>query len=253
MAAPGRVRGSNVNEQLKAVLGWLPSNLTTVGAVAATVIFLVVVLGVARGNVDTAKAIISDAGPVSVALAVMVIFGPVLLAGGCLVWTITALLKWRGGEESGLQFGAGLLAIVVMLVCFVPMIPAAVFALGSSAILAYLAFHGDDGVSDAVLRRALVLTGLLLVAIVVFWVPIRWLPNEVITPYSGKAFRGTVLSDDHTDSVVLQGKSAVVVTYRDSDIKSRQICETTDNIHLMSLWYFLVYRPHANYARCPKE
>jgi hypothetical protein len=54
-----------------------------------------------------------------------------------------------------------------------------------------------------------------------------WLPAEVITPTSGSAFTGYVLSDNGTWLVVLSDGTRTIHYYRSAQIVSQQICQIT--------------------------
>jgi hypothetical protein len=54
-----------------------------------------------------------------------------------------------------------------------------------------------------------------------------WLPAEVITPTSGSAFTGYVLSDNGTWLVVLSEGTRTIRYYRSAQVVSQQICQIT--------------------------
>jgi hypothetical protein len=250
--SPAPTRADVLEDELLAAGKWLSDHLTSVGAVAVPVIFVIGVLGAAEGDIDTARGIIAASGPVSVALGILVEFGPLLLVVLSLGWAIYELWRWRLDSGSLGRFCIPAALMAVVLAVFVPMRAAldiAVLSIFVLLLMGWFPSRHDGAVTVKVLGVAM---GAFLLIGAFLFVGILWLPTERIVPGHGSPYTGFVLADTTGGEVVLRSDDRAIVDYEGGRTPSHQICTNGTTATRVPLWYYLVHPPDPGYPSCPK-
>jgi hypothetical protein len=266
---------------------YLQDNATVVLSLVLAGVFLLAVFRTAGGDPNTALGIINAAGPANVAFGIALQIAPVVLAFALAVYAGAVVLAAIEGDESSLKAWILIGLAVAIGMAFIPLRTALPGALSLVGVMVFIGWDTrrekkkaaesgeagagqDDG--DAEQReegseqgdaknaeskeRSGFQKGYWYVGVIALLICLGalnsigsiWLPPQIVTPKTGRAFTAYVLASDSDSLTLLLDSPRQIERVKRSDLKQWQICERSTDRPM----FFSVDGPAGpKYEPCP--
>lgn len=208
---------------------FVQAHLTLVITGALFLIFVLKVYSVARGNLQTAKAILSATGPSQAVLGIALTLGPPAFISAMSGLLLGVLIALRATLSRIFRLGTLPLAIVFLVAMRAP--TSAMGVILGAAVLT-IAFgdrlmRGGTATSEPLAPWTLLLKGWIAVLVLLIALDDEpWLPAQTIKTTSARATTGYVLREDSDILIYLRNSDRAVVRVPADSIEAVAYCQS---------------------------